>query len=260
MKKIIFGLLGLIVLAVVGGGAYIYMNGTSLIRQAVVDYGPGMTGTTVGLDGVSLMPLTGKAGISGLSIGTPSNYSAPYTFKVDTISVSLQPKTVLDKVLVINDLSIDAPSIVYEPKGKSSNIQEIQKNLENYVASLDSSSSTGGPEKVIIKRLAVIQPQVTVFAGGLIGEQSVTVQDIILTDIGVAENGIPPSDVATAIMDQLKPQIMSALKSQAGKAMLSTALEQAAAKGLPVDDVKDLLGGGGDVEGALKKGIGSLFD
>lgn len=257
MKKLFFGIVGLLLLLVVGGGAYLYVNGTTLIQEAVVDYGPQMTGTPVGLDKVTLMPLTGKAGLSGVSIGTPKGFSAPYTFKASDISVKIQPKTLLDKVLVIDDLTIAAPSVVYEPKNKSSNIEQLQKNIEAYIGA-DPDATTPGPEKLIVRRLAILKPEVVVYAGGLIGTQSVTAQDVIFTDIGVKENGVAPEEVASIVMGSLQSQVIASIKSKAGKQLLDTALSEAMKQGLPVDDVKDLLGGK-NVDETVKKGIGGLL-
>lgn len=257
MKKIILGLVALIVIAVVGAGGYLYVNGTKLIKQAVVEYGPQITGTPVGLEKVTLMPLTGKAGVSGVSIGTPKGYSAPYSFQANDISVKLQPKTLLDRVLVIDDVTIAAPSVIYEPKNKSSNIEQLQKNVEDYIGP-DDGSSTAGPEKVIIKRLAILRPEIVVYAGGLIGKQSVTAKDIVFTDIGVKENGVPPEEVASIVMASLQTQVLASIKSKAGKQLLNSALNEAVKQGLPVDDVKDLLGGK-NVDETVKKGLGGLL-
>lgn len=257
MKKFLIGIFVLLILAVVGAGAYVYYNGTTLIKQAILDYGPDMTGTTVTVDSVTLMPLTGKAGLAGLSVGTPRGYSAPYTFKANDISLSLKPKTLLDDVLVIDKVIIAAPSVVYEPKRKTSNIEALQKNIDAYIGP-DNGEVRPGPSRVIINRFEIRQPQVVVYAGGLIGEQSVTAKDVVITNIGVKENGIPPGDVAEIVMAELQPQIISAIRSKAGKQLLNKALEEAMKKGLPVDDVKDLLGGK-NVDETVKKGIGSFF-
>lgn len=257
MKKLLIGIFVLLILVLVGAGAYIYQNGTTLIKQAIVDYGPAVTGTSMGVDKVTLMPLTGKAGVSGLLVGTPAGYSGPYTFKANDISVALKPKTLLDDVLYIDKISIVAPSIVYEPKNKSSNIEALQKNIESYIGP-DDGSATPGPSRLIIKQLEILQPEVIVFAGGLIGEQSVTAPDLIVSDIGVAENGIPPGEVAGIVMAKLKPQIISAIKSGAGKQLLNKALAEAAKKGLPVDEVKDLVKGK-NVDETVKKGLGGLL-
>jgi len=258
MKKIILGFLIIVVVAIVGGGAYLYTNGTKLIKNAVVTYGPDVTGTDVSLSGVSLMPLTGQAGLSGLSIGTPKGFSAPYTFQVDDASIALKPKSLLSDVLVIDDVSIVSPSIIFEPKGKSSNIQALQKNIESYLGPSDPNASSGGPEKLIIKRFAILQPKVTVYTGDLMGKQSVTAPDVVLTDMGVKEGGIPPSEVAKAAMASLQPQIVAALKSKAGKALLDQAMKEAVKQGLPVDDVKGLIDGK-NVDETIKKGVGGLL-
>ncbi|MGD1955487.1 MAG: hypothetical protein ACFBZ9_09685 [Sphingomonadales bacterium] len=255
MKKVILVLLFLIVVVVGGAGFYIYQNGTKLIQQAVVDYGPQVTGTSVGLSSVSLMPFNGQAGIKGLNIGVPTGYSAPYSFKVDEVSIAIQPRTILDDVLVIDSINIDAPSVVYEPKGKSSNLQALQENIAAYSGDTEETEPVG-PEKVIIQNLTIKEPNVVVYAKGLIGEQSVTAPDIVLTGIGADTGGVPPEEVATAIMAELQPIIMKTLSTQAGKALLSSALEGKIYDVITDGKIKDALGGkvGNKVKGLLGGG------
>ncbi|MEM6680648.1 MAG: hypothetical protein AAF607_00245 [Pseudomonadota bacterium] len=258
MKKLIGVVLLVILIAVVGGGFYLSSNGTKLIKTAVVTYGPDVTGTPIGLSNVALSPLTGKAGLSGLSIGTPAGYSAPYTFKVDDASIALKPMSLLDDVLVIEDITIASPSIIFEPKGKSSNIQALQDSVNSYLGPSDPNAKLPGPEKLIIKRFAITAPKVTVFAGDMLGEKSVTAPDIILTDMGVKEGGVPPGEIAQAAMASLQPQILAAIKSQAGQMLVDQALKEAAKKGLPVDDLKGMVKGE-NMEDNIKKGVGGLL-
>ncbi|MEO0411507.1 MAG: hypothetical protein AAF221_06685 [Pseudomonadota bacterium] len=256
MKKFLLIVVLLLVIVIGGGGFYVYQNGTKLMRQAVLDYGPEVTGTSVGLSDVSLMPFNGQAGIAGLKVGTPTGYSAPYTFKVDKIDIKIKPATLIDDVLVIENIDIIAPSVVFEPKGKASNLTEVQKNVERYTAASDPNAEPVGPEKVIVQRLAIRQPEVVVFAKGLIGEQSVTADDIVLTGIGADTGGVPPEEVATAIMAELQPVIMSSLRSKAGAALLKGVVDGKLDDIIPSGKVKDALKG--DVGSKVKGLLGGL--
>lgn len=256
MKKFLLVIVVLLVVAIGGVGYYVYQNGTSLIRQAVLDYGPEVTGTSVGLSDVNLVPFNGQAGIAGLKVGTPEGYSAPYTFKVDEIDIKIKPATLLDDVLIIENIEIVAPSVVFEPKGKDNNLTAVQKNVARYQAANPSDAEPVGPEKVIVQRLAIRQPEVVVFAKGLIGEQSVTADDVVLTGIGADEGGIPPGEIATVIVEELQPVVMSALKSKAGAALLKGVVDGKLEELIPDGKVKDIIGG--DVGGKVKGLLGGL--
>ena len=81
-----------------------------------------------------------------------------------------------------------------------------------------------------------------------------TLADIRLTDIGVKEGGIPPSDAARLAMDALVPQVTKALASQEGKKLLNKALGGKLDLDTSLEDqAKETL------EKKAKKGLKSLF-
>lgn len=249
-------LFGLVLVALIGAGIYVYMNGQSLIRDGVREHGPKVTGTSIEVSNVRFSPWDGEGGLSGFVIGTPSGYSAPYSMRLDDVDLALEPRSIFSDTLVIHSLRISKPSIVYEPGRGGSNLDALQKNINAFTASLGPASDEGAAQNVTIGELVIEGAELRLMAEQLgLGEQAIELADIRLTDIGVEEGGVPPSDVARLAMDALMPQIGKALASEQGKKLLQQVLgdkvdldqslkEQAkeAVEGKVKDRLKGLLG------------------
>ena len=83
-----------------------------------------------------------------------------------------------------------------------------------------------------------------------VGDRSVTLADIHLTDIGAGPDGVPMSEAARLIMDALAPQVAKAVASAQGKQLLDKAISRGEGA---VGDVKD------KAEEKLKRGLGGLL-
>ncbi|MFZ5610162.1 MAG: hypothetical protein ACOY99_11210 [Pseudomonadota bacterium] len=219
---------GLAIAALVGGGIYAYLNGQTLIRDAVTQYGPQVTGTPVSLRSVSLAPSFGKASVHGLEIGTPPGFGAPFTLRLDKADLTLVPRSLFKDTLHIRKLELVAPIIVYEPGRRGSNLDVLQRNINAFstrVAAQFGDAEEARGKSLIIDALVIRQPQLRIMAtqAGL-GEHALTLADITLRDIGVAEGGIAPGQAARLAMDALMPQVMAALASRQGRRLLDQAL------------------------------------
>ena len=220
MKKFLIGLLAVIVILVGGLSVYISTNGAGLIKSAVSDYGPQATGGSVSLGDISVSLLGGSAGISDLVMGNPEGFKTPKAISLGELSVSLDAMTLMDEVIIIREILIDAAEVTYELGGGGSNIGAIQNNIEKFSASQTSGAATttdeaatsdasesGGP-KVIIDRVVISNTKAgvsAVFLGGK--EMSISLPDIVLTDIGKEEAGTPLSQAVGQIIGSLQKSL-----------------------------------------------------
>ena len=74
MKKILWGFLLLLLLAIAGGAWWVYQTKDALIADAIRSYGPQITGVSVKLGGVKLEPTEGTFVISQLELGNPKGF------------------------------------------------------------------------------------------------------------------------------------------------------------------------------------------
>jgi len=130
MKKIIVRLLmALLVLALLAVVA-VHFFLDSAIKRAVETIGPDLTKVQVKLDTVNLMLLSGSGKIRGLVIGNPEGYKSPSAISVGTVSVAIQPASLLADKIIVESINMQAPEVTFETDLRQNNLKKILSNLE----------------------------------------------------------------------------------------------------------------------------------
>lgn len=249
-------IVGVVIIAIVGVFIYVYSNLDSIVKDAVETYGPRYTGVSVKLAKVELSPESGEGKLSGLIVGNPPGYKTDTAFKLGSISMNVDLASLTSDTIVIKSIVIDAPDVTYEFGEGGSNIDVIQKNVQQAAggsaggakpASEEKKEEEGG-KKMVIDSLVITNGHVAVshplLAGKKIGAGLPTIR---LKDIGKdKKGGATPAEVVAKVMDALDKQI--------GAAVSST-------------NVQDMLKGlGSGAEGAIKgiqggaEGAGKTLD
>ena len=250
MKKVLgFGLLGVLLLAIAAFITLQYFIG-SIVKSGVNKFGPAITQTPVELQGAAVSPLSGEGTLSGLRVGNPQGWSAGDAFRLGKVHLSMEPFSVFKDHIVINELIIEQPEFLYETRLVTSNINDLLKNIEQTVGGKAAAPQTkeGKPVKMVVKKLVLRDGKVTVSGAGL-AAITVPLPPINMTDIGTAENGITPAQVAFAVMRNVTATIVGAVAqviAQGGGAA-------GAAAGSTVDTVKQIGGALQGIFGGKKK-------
>lgn len=254
MKKIL--IIGVIlIVAVIGVGAYVVMTSIdSVVKAAVEQIGTDATGTQVTLNEVEISPTSGFGALRGFRMTNPKGFAEGDAFKFDEVNLTLDVTTVLSDPVVIKEIVIEKPEVTYAIGKGTSNVDEIQKNVNDYAGaegggSGGSSSGGGSSEgpKLIIENLYMRNGTVSVSAPGVTGETlSAPMPDIHLTDIGKDGAGATPGEVASQAMAAIVAAAKQAVRSVDVDALLKGAGE--AQKQLE----KATEGAGGAVEGATE--------
>ncbi|MEQ8602697.1 MAG: hypothetical protein RIB45_05210 [Marivibrio sp.] len=262
MKKVLIGVGALIVVAAVAVFVLV-SNLDSVIKEAIERVGPRVTQTDVTVDEVQLEIADGAAAIRGLHVGNPQGYQTKRAMDLGLVSVRLDTATATSDVIVIHEIVIDAPQMTYEVGDPRSNFQQIQKNVEDFIASTGAGGGdqtaaddgAGGQKQLIIENLYVRNAQVGVSAPFLQGEEvSTGIPEIHLTDIGKQDGGASPAEVAAVTLDAITERVIGAV----GKLDLRGMVEDAAGqiqKGAE-DAVKQ---GGEDAQKAIEEGVGGAL-
>ena len=77
MKKIILGVVLIVIVAIGGGVYYVLNNLDDLVKAAIEKHGSAATQTSVRVDSVKINLLEGSGGISGLTIANTSGFDMP---------------------------------------------------------------------------------------------------------------------------------------------------------------------------------------
>ncbi|WP_210431265.1 DUF748 domain-containing protein [Iodidimonas gelatinilytica] len=274
MRKVLISLLVLLVLVIGAGALWVYLEGEEALRAGIERHAPPILGAPVAVEKISFSPFTGQAEITGVRIGNPDGYPDADAVRLGSFMIKLKPQSVLTDLIDIKTIRIDAPELRIEPGPNSTNLQSIQKNIEDFIGPAPT-------EEVDVADIRIgdfqLNDAMITIGGGKIGfsDQKLELADIHLQNIGGAE-GIAPSQAAQIVFDALMPQVKKALASEMGKQLLSDArgkldnLEDKAREKL--DDVKsdledrlkektsDLPGGLSEkADEALKSGLGGLL-
>ena len=94
MKKIII-LLGVVLLLLVIAVVVVAVYLDRIVLAGIGRVAPGITQTTVTLEGVSLSPLSGAASLKGLVIGNPSGNPSASAIRLARAAVRLEPASIL---------------------------------------------------------------------------------------------------------------------------------------------------------------------
>ncbi|MCF7821473.1 MAG: hypothetical protein K9M17_03405 [Mariprofundaceae bacterium] len=214
MKKMLIGVAVLLVIAV-GGLVYVWSNLDSIVKGAIETYGSEATKTTVSVAEVKLELGEGKATISGLKVGNPAGFTDPNIFELGMISTKIDTSTVNQNPIIIDEIIISAPAVVYEiNKSGLSNADALKKNLGAGSGGGKSSASSGGGEdlKMVIRKLVVegTTAKVRIAALGNM-EQSVKLPRIVMTDIGKKGGGATSAEVAQKLSSKMLGNVTGAV-------------------------------------------------
>ncbi len=251
------GLILILLLIVIAAG-FLYFRGSSLIKSAVETYGPEVTGTAVSLGSVGFSPFSGAAVLSDFVIGNPEGFESENAFRFDTVSVKIEPSTLLSDHVHINEIRIEAPVIVFEAGKGGSNIQQLQKNLQEAAARFAPEEEAAATQ-VTIDDFYLTGAKATLAAGQLgLGEKTVTLPDIHLRGIGSDGESVTMAEASEQIMSAVMPYIMQAVSGE----LLGGVKDAATEKGQELldkakDKVDKELGDGAGEK--LKEGLDGLL-
>ena len=259
MKKTIgFGVLVVIAVAV-GAVFYLASNIEGLVKTAVQDYGSEITKTKVSLGSVTLTPASGKGALNRFAMGNPEGFKTDSALMFSQVSMKVDYANSGPKLIRINEIRIEKPEITYEVGLGGSNLDAIQKNVDSYMGSggSKSSSSDEGP-KIVIDHLYINSGVINVSAVALQGKSlSTPLPNIHLKDIGKKKGGASPAEVAEDVINEITKRVNVGVSSLNLDAILGTAggvLK--GATGIATEGVK---GVGGAVEEGVK-GVGGMIE
>lgn len=264
IKKIV---VVLVLLLVVAAGALYFLaaNIDTLVTRAVNTLGPKILKTSVHLGRTEISPSTGKGSLYHLEVGNPPGFQAGNAIQLEEISVTLDTGTITQDPVVVKEILIDAPQIAFQMSAnKKSNVQVLQKNVDDYSAQFEKKESSKG-RKMVIEHLYIKNGKVRISADLLKGkDMTVSLGKIHLRDLGKAEGGATPAEVVQKViaaiqknvslavtplnLDQMKEKVAEGAKQMLGE-NLQSALEQNK-EGLK-DPLKNLEQDTGNLDGAL---------
>lgn len=224
MKKVIFSLVALLLLAIAGGAYWLHGNLDHLVKSAIGNYGSAMTGAKVKVEKVDIRPTDGRGTLEGLQIGNPPGFKSPYALKVGTVELEVELSSLTQDVVVVRKIAVIAPDVIYEKADAITNFDAIQKNIEKY---LGPASKDSKAKKLIVTEF-IIRGAKAHATAPFVGDKTIDAElpDLHLRDLGKAKGGLTPGELGQEVTNALEQRLMASLSFDRLVKSIGSALEK----------------------------------
>lgn len=228
-KRRILYFIGAAVLVFVAAVVFVWTNLDWIVKSAIERYGSQATKTSVRVRSVSLHPAQGKGAIEGLTVANPPGFTSRHILSLGGVSIRLSPRTVTSNPVVIDDIRITSPLVVYEMnESRASNVDVIQKNLGAAAPAAkgptEKKKRAGDEEKRLrIRKLVVESASVEVRMGDK--PRTLTLRRLEMLDIG-GKNGATPEQAAKEILSAVLAEVSKEVGKAGGAYLLEKGMER----------------------------------
>ena len=212
----------LLIAVMLAAFVYIYLNLGLLVKTAIETYSPPVLKTAVAVDSVALSPLSGTGDIKNLVIANPEGYGEGAALRLGEVALALNTASLADDVVIIDSVLIDAPELnVVQRDISHNNFKQLLDNINSY--DKHSGETTPGPaaadKKLIVKTFTLSNARITITSPLLEDKiHSLTMPTLQLHNLGVAEGGLTPQQLAQVVgrqlVDSLKAQLQQVLEAR----------------------------------------------
>ena len=229
-RKILI-LTGVLVVAMAAVIFFVVTNINWIVKSAIEHYGSEAAQTSVGVSSVSIKLTEGSGAIEGLTVANPRGFSSSHVLSLGSISVRIEPRTVTSGVVVIDEVRITAPQVVFEMNdSRVSNVDVLKKNIESQGPPVPKRSpgakkAADREKRLRIKKLIIEAAKVDVRVAGQ-KPQTVTLQKIEITDIGGHE-GATAEEATRRILSAIVGQVTNEVGRAGAKRLLQKGAERA---------------------------------
>lgn len=214
MKRFLLYGTGLCAAAALVAAVVAYLKLGAIVKVAVETLGPKVTQTEVRLDSATLSPFSGSGRLKGLFIGTPPGFKTPAAFRLRSVRMAVDLKSLRSDRIVVKEIVVDGPEVTLEGSLSGSNLARIQKNVESFVPASPKGGKPKKETKVEIGLFKVTNGKVRLSLAALGGKSlTVPLPDIELRGIGRKSGGVTGAEAAKEMLGAVTA---AALKAAAG--------------------------------------------
>lgn len=186
----------LVVFVLVMAGAAMYMNLGGAVKGLIEREGSAAVGTKVSVGGLDISLPEKSAKMGAFSIENPKGFAGGL-LKARSISIAVGDVT--QEVVTLNEVDVEGLQMTYAFGKGGTNFDAVRNNMK--ASDKTAKSSTPAP-KLIIKKLKIRNAELIPAIEGL-GNQPVTMPDIVLTDVGTKSKPATIREAATQILNRL---------------------------------------------------------
>ncbi|MBN2297136.1 MAG: hypothetical protein JXM72_01005 [Deltaproteobacteria bacterium] len=210
MKKGALGLVGFLLVCLIS----MFLAFNLIVHRGIETFGTKITGTSLDLERVHIALRRGHAEIWGMVIGNPQQFKTPYAVACKRITIDFDPESIFSPSILIREIVIEDPEVMYEGLGSESNINVLKKNIEAVHSDKAVSEKDGDVKKVVIERLLIRSGQIHLSAGFITGPgATIPLPEIEMTGIGKDKQGEPLIYISRVIFSAFSRTIFTAVSS-----------------------------------------------
>lgn len=220
--KIFLGLIIVLLLVVGAAGYFFAKNINSIVVQAVEKFGSEVTQTQVGLGkaDISLDLKQGRGELQNLTVANPEGFSDANLLTLGQVVLAIEPQSVLGDVIVVDEVTISGVNILAEHKGvKDTNLQALLDNIQSQASAQSSepaAAEEAGEEVLLAVKKVVFSDNSLSLNSEKLGSYDLEIPSFTVSDLGSADNGLTPTELATAalkpLMAKAQEQVTEKLK------------------------------------------------
>ena len=212
-----------------------------VIRTAINNYGPSLTGTEVRLGAVDISIFSAAAEIKEFLLGNPKGFKSSHAMRVGSIHVEMDEKSITGDTIVIDRIEVVAPDITYEKKRGTDNFKAILGHVNGVTKAGNSDSKPGANsgreaengkagKKLMIREFVLTGGKVRL-ATGIPGTEEIIAE---LPEIRLQNIGGQGGATAAQVFQQVLSALHAKLTSPAVAGMLDGQLRSLTEKGKAV--------------------------
>ena len=234
--KTVFTITTLAFAAMFGGGVYLFTQLNSIVKPLTEKIATQALGVPVSIGGMNISLQEKRVIVNNIRIANPKGFSKPHVLTISGVDVGL--RDLIKDRIDFNNIAVTGAQVYLEVKEGGTNLQALKNNMPKPTAK--DTSEPAEPIKVIVRKFTLkdgqLNPSVT-----LIGEQDlapVKLSSLVLSDIGVKENGILAREAITQIITPL----IKSVSKDAGSAGFFEGLSADALKDMGMEQIEGLKG------------------
>ena len=148
--------------------------------------------------------------LRGLRVDNADGFDASFALTCDEVRFTIDVDTMSSEALIVEDVLIVAPTVVFEPVPDGSNIDDLRRNVTAFGAQYASrAGEDGAAPQLIIRSVRTRDGRLRVTStAGPNGWRTVSLPDLYVADIAGADGrGATPTEVVDAIIADLLDRI-----------------------------------------------------
>lgn len=230
MKKIILGVIVVVILAIGGVVYYGLSNLDDIVKAAIEKYGSETTQTAVRVDKVQIKLTEGDGAIYGLTVANPKGFSQEQAFSLDEVGLGIDLESLKEEPYVINHITVRAPQVFVEiNRDNKTNLNELKNNLPTGKAAKPDSKQPDGAgrgPRLIIKRLTFEKGSIAAKVTPLKKDYNLKLPAITMNNLG-GSKGATPAEITKQILKRLTDAATAEIKKKGIDAELDKIKAQA---------------------------------